>query len=365
MAGSGLVYIIRKDTKYDTKSRELVSKLTSYHHDIKELDFSQALETIFSSAILFIIDVSLDDYQTIKSLKSILKKPKEHSIPLFFIIGSMQRKEIIQAQTMHATDFLAHPVKVKEFTKKLKNIANNSIEKSWSNLSKIQEAALRANLKVFEDTFTKANKGDLISDEELRESCDLIIKATEEGGITTMLSAIRTHHNYTYRHSMMVSSYLSAFGLLLGMRSADLQNLTTSGLIHDIGKAHVAPELLNKPGPLTDDEWVEMRMHTEYSRKILEGSNFHPDVIDSAIHHHEKIDGSGYPDNLKGEQVSDMARMVAIADVFSGLTEKRSYKQSMTNEKAYDIMLSMTGHLDMDLLSAFKPVALNVLEAAA
>lgn len=366
MAEVGLVYIIRKETKCDTESCKLVSTLSSYYHDIKELDFQQALSTDFSSSIMLIVDVELDDYQTVTSLKTILKKPNELRIPLFFIIGSMRRKEIIQAQTLNATDFLAHPIKAAEFTKKLGDIANNSIEKSWSNLNKIQEAALRINLKVFEDTFTKANRGELISDEDLRESCDLIIKATEEDGLTAMMGAIRTHHNYTYRHSMMVSSYLSTFGLLLGIRNIDLQNLTTCGLIHDIGKAHVSPELLNKPGPLTDDEWVEMKMHPEHSRRILEGSGFHADIIDGAIHHHEKIDGTGYPDSLEGAGVSDMARMVAIADVFSGITEKRSYKPSMSNEKAYNIMLSMKGHLDMDLLRAFKPIAFNVaLKAAA
>lgn len=360
MAETGLVYIIRKETKYDTKSRELVSTLSSYHHDIKELDFQQAASTDFTSAIMLIVDVKLDNYQTVSSLKTILKKPSEISLPMFFILGSMQRKEIIQAQTLHATDFLAHPINAAKFAEKLRDIANNSIEKSWGKLSKIQESALKANLKVFEDTFTKANKGELISDAELRESCDLIIKATEEGGLTAMMSAIRTHHNYTYRHSMMVSSYLSTFGLLLGIRNTDLQNLTTCGLIHDIGKAHVSPELLNKPGPLTDDEWVIMKTHPEHSRRILEESDFHSDIIDGAIHHHEKINGTGYPDKLKGSGVSDMARMVAIADVFSGLTEKRSYKSGMSNQKAYDIMLSMEGHLDMDLLRAFKPIAITM-----
>ena len=130
-------------------------------------------------------------------------------------------------------------------------------------MSAIQEATLKVSLKVFEDTFTKMEQGELISNEEMRESCDLIIKATEEGGLTTMLSAIRTHHNYTFRHSMMVSGYLSAFGLLLKMRNTDLQNVTTCGLVHDIGKANVSPELLNKPGPLTDEEWKEMKLHVK------------------------------------------------------------------------------------------------------
>lgn len=238
-------------------------------------------------------------------------------------------------------------------------MANNSIENSWSNLSKIQEAALRTSLKMFEDIADNLQKRQPISTDDVKMCCDLTIQATKDEGLATMISAIRTHHNYTYRHSMMVSGYMAAFGLLIGINGLELQNLVTAGLIHDIGKAKIPHELLNKPAKLTDDEWVIMRKHPEYSREILNTLDFHKDINDASIHHHEKLDGTGYPDGLKGDEISDIARMVAIADIFSGLTEKRSYKSSMSNQAAYDIMLSMDGHLDMVLLNAFKPVTLN------
>ncbi len=81
-------------------------------------------------------------------------------------------------------------------------------------------------------------------------------------------------------------------------------------------------------------------------------------LLDIALHHHEKLDGSGYPDGLHGSQVSDMARMAAIADVFSGLTDKRSYKPAFTPERAIDMMMGMEGHLDIPLVKAFRAVAL-------
>lgn len=174
-----------------------------------------------------------------------------------------------------------------------------------------------------------------------------------------MMSAIRTHHNYTYRHSMMVSGYLISFALLLGIRGQDLQNIAVGGILHDIGKALIPLGILDKPGPLNQEEWQEMRKHPTHSRKNMMGSDCHPSVIDGCVHHHEKLDGTGYPEGLKGDEISDIARMVAIADVFSGLTEKRSYKPSLSNKKAFDIMLSMDGHLDLDLVSAFKPIAIQ------
>ncbi|MDG1859442.1 MAG: HD domain-containing protein, partial [Emcibacteraceae bacterium] len=236
---------------------------------------------------------------------------------------------------------------------------NNAIEQSWENLNPTQAAALKVSLKVFEDTFDSLKNGGPLPDKEIRESCDLLIKATAGAGIGDMLSAIRTHHNYTYRHSIMVSGYLVAFALLLGIKGQDLQNVAVGGILHDIGKSLIPAEILNKPKALNNEEWLEMCKHPEHSRTILENSTCHKDVINASIQHHEKLDGTGYPDGLKGDQISDIARMVAIADVFSGLTEKRSYKDSFSNKKAYDIMLTMDGHLDLDLVAAFRPIALQ------
>lgn len=341
------------------KHHKQVTKLTSYFHDVVELNLEEALEENFSDPLLIILDIAPDNYERISTLKDILGNKSLNKIPIFFILSSLRRIEIIQANNLGATDFITHPIDPKEFQKKLEAIANKTIEKSWENLNPTQTAALKVSLKVFEDTFDGIKSGNKLPDNEIRESCDLLIKATAEAGISDMMSAIRTHHNYTYRHSMMVSGYLAAFALLLGISGQDLQNVTVGGILHDIGKAHVPTELLNKPGPLTDEEWQEMKKHPAHSRKILENSNCHPDVVDGCIHHHEKLDGTGYPDGLKGDEISDIARMVSIADVFSGLTEKRSYKPSLSNQEAYDIMLGMEGHLDLDLVNAFKPIALQ------
>lgn len=359
MFDASLVYIIRKNRKPETPGQRLVSDVTAKYHYIIELDFEQALETDLSRAIMLVIDEAPDNYETVRTLKKILDGPREKDIPFMFILGAMSRREIIQAQTIGASDFVAHPIDRAEFVEKLSAIANDSIESAWKDLSKTQEAALRASLKVFEDVFENVRAGQAFSNQEVRKSCDLTIKATEDHGIVDLMNAIRTHHNYTYRHSMMVSGYLAAFGLLLGISGQELQNLVACGLLHDIGKAKIPQEILNKPDLLTEEEWVEMKSHPEHSREILTTHDCHEDVKDGCIHHHEKLDGTGYPDQLKGDEIGDMARMVAIADIFSGLTEKRAYKSSMSNHEAYEKMLTMEGHIDMPLLKSFKPIAIN------
>ena len=354
------VYIIRPELGPLDEEHAKISEITARYHDIVELDLEGAVDQDFSDAIMLIIDVPPTDYETMTSLQYIVKKPNEQEIPTLFLLSEMARRQLIKAQKLGASKFLVHPVNHAEFITTLGEVANRSIENSWANLTTTQSSALKASLKVFEDTFEHIKNGRPVSNEEIRESCDLIIQATAEEGLVDMLASIRTHHNYTYRHSMMVCGYLTSFCMLLGIHGEELQRLSIAGLLHDIGKALVPPELLDKPGALTEEEWDVMRQHPEHSRQILKNSDVHDDVREGAVHHHERIDGTGYPDGLVGSQISDFARMVAIADVFSGLTEKRAYKPSMSNQKAYDIMVDMSEHLDQDLVRVFKPIALDV-----
>lgn len=360
MSGLKKVYIIRRHSETQSEASAMIFEITARFHDVLEINLEAAVNYDFSDAIMLIIDVPPTDHETVTVLKSILKDPQDQETPSIFLLSEMARRQLIKTQTLGATAFLIHPVNPDEYITTLRDIANNAIENSWAHLSKTQSSALKVSLKVFEDTFDHIKNGQPISNEDIRESCDLIIQATAEKGLVDMLASIRTHHNYTYRHSMMVCGYLTSFCILLGIHGEELQRLSIAGLLHDIGKARVPLDLLDKPGPLTEEEWEVMRQHPEHSRQILMDSDVHEDVKDGAIHHHEKIDGSGYPDGLQDTQISDFARMVAIADVFSGLTEKRAYKASMSNSKAYDIMLSMNAHLDQDLVRVFKPIALEI-----
>lgn len=131
------------------------------------------------------------------------------------------------------------------------------------------------------------------------------------------------------------------------------------GVLHDVGKGLTPLEILDKDAKLTEEEWIIMRRHTTDGRRILEDSGrWQSDIIDCTAHHHEKLDGSGYPDGLSGKEVSDISRMVAVADIFSALVDKRVYKAPMTRKDAYKLMLGMHGKLDMDLVEAFRPIAL-------
>lgn len=352
------VYVMRETLDQSSGITAFVNK---YHHAI-EISVEDACAHNFLDTMMIVVDVKLSGYDIVKRVRTAMDNPSLSEIPSLFILSSLSRVEVVQSTAMGATDFLTHPFDDSALKNAIAKIANNRIEQSWANLSKTQEAALKVSLKVFEDTFKNVREGIPFSQEDVREGCDLIIQATAEEGLVGWMDAVKEHHNQTYRHSMMVCGFLVSFGMILGVRGSDLQRLSICGLVHDIGKAFIPLNVLDKPGLLTDDDWVIMRSHPEYTRKVMIDSDCDPDVLDGAIHHHEKIDGTGYPDGLSGDDVSDFARMVAVADVFSGLTEKRSYKASMPALKAFEIMMDMEGHLDLDLVKAFEPVALDMVK---
>jgi len=136
--------------------------------------------------------------------------------------------------------------------------------------------------------------------------------------------------------------------------------LTVGGLLHDIGKAKIPLEILDKPGKLDEREWQTMKLHPVYSNDILaDESGLDAELVAMAVSHHERIDGAGYPNALSGAQKNDPVRLTANADVYSALIDKRAYKGSMTSEAALDLMGSFDGHLDMDLLRSFRSFVLD------
>ena len=169
------------------------------------------------------------------------------------------------------------------------------------------------------------------------------------------LTDIRLHDTYTFAHSVNVAILSSLLGVLLKLSREEQLKLTLGGLLHDIGKVTVPYEILTKAGHLTDDEWSVMQGHPEAGRQRLK-KMFPNDTLLStiALQHHEHIDGSGYPNHLKGEQIHRYGRIVAIADVYDALTSVRPYKRAYTPSVAHRLMATCSpGHFDLDLLKLF------------
>jgi HD-GYP domain-containing protein (c-di-GMP phosphodiesterase class II) len=169
------------------------------------------------------------------------------------------------------------------------------------------------------------------------------------------LSRIRDKDSYLMEHSVNVGVLMSILGTYLKLDQQYLHQCVTGALLHDIGKILIPDTILHKPGKLTDEEFTIMKRHSLYSQKILEKGKGFPQVsINVAGQHHERIDGKGYPAGLKGDQVTQEARMASVVDVYDAITADRVYHDAMTPSVALKRMLTWCGpHLDVKYVHAF------------
>jgi putative nucleotidyltransferase with HDIG domain len=167
------------------------------------------------------------------------------------------------------------------------------------------------------------------------------------------VSRLKTHDDYTFMHCVAVCALMIALAKKQNL-DADLVKLAgLAGLLHDLGKAFMPLEVLNKPGRLTEQEFDVMKMHPQRGADILSSIGLPEEVIDVVLHHHEKIDGTGYPHALKEDQITLLSRMGAICDVYDAVTSIRPYKDSWDPAIALRRMASWDGHFDKKLFNKF------------
>ncbi|WP_460384348.1 HD-GYP domain-containing protein [Pseudomonas amygdali] len=168
------------------------------------------------------------------------------------------------------------------------------------------------------------------------------------------LSRLKTSDEYTYMHSVAVCALMVALARRMGLPDDQVREAGVAGLMHDVGKMMIAPHVLNKPGRLTHDEFEIMKAHPELGLKILkENQPVAATVMDVCLHHHEKVDGSGYPHGLKGDQISIFARMAAVCDVYDAITSDRPYKKGWGVAHSIREMASWKGHFDDVVFQSF------------
>jgi putative nucleotidyltransferase with HDIG domain len=174
------------------------------------------------------------------------------------------------------------------------------------------------------------------------------------GALHALARAVDAKSAWTAGHSERVTSYAVALGQRLGLTDAELDQLRRGGLIHDVGKIGVPAEVLDKPGRLTDEDWVHMRAHPTIGARILEPLGPFHDVVPIVLHHHEKWDGTGYPAGLAGVDIPYFARIMAVADVFDALTSDRPYRAGMERAVALNILRKDSGtHFDAAIAAVF------------
>ena len=174
-------------------------------------------------------------------------------------------------------------------------------------------------------------------------------------GALISLARLKTADDYTYMHSVAVCALMIALSRQLGLDEEQTRQAGLAGLLHDLGKAMVPNAILNKPGKLTDEEFAEIKKHPAYGHQALLAGNGIPEIaLDVCLHHHEKIDGSGYPKGLKAGQITLFAKMGAVCDVYDAITSNRPYKAGWDPAESLRKMAEWAkGHFDEAVFQAF------------
>lgn len=273
---------------------------------------SEALQALAEDTpALIMSDISMPGMDGIELYKAVRDRPEGAAIPFIFVTARGTREDIFAAKALGVDDYITKPVTSHELLQ-----------------------AVKARLQR--------------SDELLLVQLKAVMRA--------MANAIETRAGaYTKRHVEAVNAYAQAIALELSWESDQLEALEFGAILHDVGKISVGERILSKTGPLDDSEWLEMRMHPVYGAHMIEGNPYLEPALPVVLHHHERWDGTGYPDGLAGTDIPIGARLLSVADTFHAMTSNRPYRPAMTQEEAFQEILAQSGkQFDPEMVEAFE-----------
>jgi putative two-component system response regulator len=253
----------------------------------------------------------MDGYALFEAVRS---RPEWISIPFIFLTARRERKNILAGKRLGAEDYLLKPISPDDLL-----------------------TAIRA---------------------RLGRSQQLLLAQIHESYETTLImlaNAIEVRDPYTRGHVERVMNYAQTIAEYLGWSANEITHLRFGSILHDIGKIHISGEILTKAGPLSEEEWIEMKKHPEVGVELIKDIHYLSAAIPVILSHHERWDGSGYPYGLVGEKIPVIARIVAIADSFDAMTTRRPYRKELSPENAFNEVVSGSGkQYDPLIVEAFQ-----------
>jgi len=302
---------------------------------------------------LILLDVSMPRMDGLELTQKLKKEPNTKNIPIMIVSNHDEVTDRVKAVEAGADDFLPKPVEQIILKAKVNSLlkikAYNDYMQSYQNKLEEEVAKQTASLKHAFDELDAASK-------KLKlYSLDTILRLSQ---------AAEYKDQETGQHIQRIGYYIQRISQAISLNNQEIDEFLYASPMHDVGKIGIPDNILMKPGKLDDEEWVIMKQHTTIGGKILSGSDSSTlqTAETIALTHHEKWDGTGYPNNLKGLEIPLSGRLTAIADVFDALTSKRPYKDAFPMEKALAIMKDGQGkHFDPDLIDAFFAVKDDII----
>lgn len=271
----------------------------------------EALENLDNEKpALILSDIMMPIMDGVELLKAVRKKPYGTTIPFIFLTARTGREDMFAGKTLGVDDYITKPITRHELLAAVK-----------SRLQRTGEFAMMAQLMAAKDS------------------------------LRVLANAIE----YKRGHIERVNAYAQLLAEELSWDSNRRNSLEFGAILHDIGQIRLPEALVLKPKSLDDKEWELMRAHPQEGARMIKGIPYLQPAIPIVLHHHERWDGKGYPDGLKGEQIPEEARLLSVADTFDAITSDRPYRAGSLPEVAYKEILSESGHqFDPKIVDAFK-----------
>ncbi len=337
------------------KLSRLRASLTSEYALSSELLGGAALQIAAVDAV--VVDADMRNLESISALKELAARLSQVRRRVF-LVEQTRRLSIAQAYALGATQVLPSTLTPAQLMAELDQSRPSPTEMGEIRMG--VRAATTAGAASIASMFQAVLRGGAVDVDEARDAGKKIANSIAEHGLSNWLESVRRHHEGTYQHCLLVTGVAVDFGLSLGLKQIDMERLYTAAMFHDIGKAAIPLSILDKPGRLDRDERALIETHPVAGYEALkDNTGISPEVLDAVRHHHEYLDGSGYPDGLSGHSISDIVRLLTICDIFAALIEHRPYRSTMSREDAYGIVSSMEGKLEKPLVGAFREVALT------
>jgi len=301
-------------------NRELLSGLLTAegYRVICVEDGDRALDAIHQEAIdLALLDVRMPGATGFSACLAIKSQPETRLTPVVLVTSLTGMDDRIHGIMCGADDFISKPVNKHELLARVSSLLR---------------------LKQFTDELENA-----------------------ETVLFSLALSIEAKDTYTEGHCERLSKFSVALAERLGLPEEEKVALRRAGIVHDIGKISVPEHILTKPGPLTDQEWKIMKQHPVVGERICAPLKSFRLVLPVIRHHHEKLDGSGYPDGLRGQEIPLTARILQITDIYDALTSERPYRNALQPQEAFAVMREevQRGWWDAVLLEEFEAVVLG------
>lgn len=299
---------------------------------------------------LILLDVMMPAMDGFEVLVNIRKNSVYGQIPVILVTALRDTEYRIRGIESGCDDFISKPVDKHELMARVRSLLK---VKAYNDLMLHYREELESDVAL--------------RTEDLRKAFETI-KAASLDTIYRLSMAAEYKDNETGAHIKRMSTYSAAIAKQLGLDEITTETILYAAPMHDIGKIGIPDSILMKPGKLTPEEWVIMKKHTVIGAKILQGSDAEfiklAEII--AHSHHEKWDGSGYPNGLIGDKIPLAGRITALADVFDALTSRRPYKEPFSAEKALEIITEGRGtHFDPEVVDAFMAIQGEILTVMA